>query len=313
MIKYKYLCAVALLAMTACSGNDEIQQESTQEPLLQLTATQTYSITGQVKQTRAADGLLTDVTGFYGDEEVRVYFNNVNQTYQVGAADPNDNYKSVLTGGSLRYPSGTSGTTPLYAVYPAVSAVAGFHTVAYDQTGAAAYKASDLMFAKTNVSLANKSVTQHLDFIHQLVKLKLVVRKGDDLSIISKIEMKNVKRIVPITPTAVALTQGTLATDTDGNGDNLLVFNGAIEDGDQHTFVFIFPAQEWSYTPFLEVTADGQPITYTLSKNDWAHGQEYTLTLTVSKVAESVPLNTSVVLTEWEDANIEFSSRMMGE
>lgn len=312
MKKNQYLCIAVLLAMTACSGNDEIQYDPASEPLLKLTATQSYSANGLLGQTRAEVGTLyTSTTGFDGGEQVRVYFNNASETYQVGAADPSNDHLSVLSDGALRYPFANVGETPLYAVYPAASAVSGLHTVAYNQTIEASYKASDLMFAWKNVDLTDKTVTQNLDFIHQLIRLKIVLTKGEDLGTITKLEMKNVKRTVSITPSELALTQGAVSSAADNYDDDILVFSGTVDDSDPHTFYAVFPAQGWNTTPFLEVTADGQPITYTLKKSDWINGYEYTLTLAVDKLPESVMLEANITLTDWEDVDVESESRVV--
>lgn len=311
MKKNQYLCIAVLLAMTACSGNDEIQYDPASEPLLKLTATQSHSANGLLEQTRVEVGsLYTSTTGFDGGEYVRVYFNNASESYQVGAADPSS-YLSVLSEGSLRYPFANVGETPLYAVYPAASAEAGIHTVAYDQTSDANYKASDLMFAMKNVDLTDKTVTQNLDFFHQLIRLKIVLTKGEELGNITKLELKNVKRAVSITPSDIALTQGSVSSAADDNDDGILVFSGSVDDTDPHTFYAVFPAQEWNTTPFLELTADGQPITYTLKKSDWINGYEYTLALDVDKLPESVMLEANITLTDWEDVDIESASRVV--
>lgn len=314
MKKNQYLCMVVLLALTACSVHDDIQRDSALEPLLKLTATQSYSADGLLEQTRTTDGTLyTSSTGFDGGEQIRVYFNNANEVYEVGAADPDNNYRSVVSQGTLRYPFSNVGTTPLYAVYPVASVDAGYHTVAYDQTVVSAYKASDLMFARMDVDLTDKTVTQNLNFAHQMVRLKIVLTKGEELGNITKLELKNVKRKVAITPSAAALTQSTLSTVADGNGDNLLAFSGTVDDTDPHIFYVIFPAQAWTTTPFLEITADGKSIIYTLNKNDWVIGNEYTLALSVDKLPESVMLDATVTLTDWVDADIESASRVVQE
>lgn len=291
----KIFPAVALLALTACSGN-ETEETQPQGELLQLTAScDTYDLNSMM--TRAVEGvdvLYNAQTGFLGGETVKVYFNNSNANYTVGVADATDGYKSTLYDGQLRYPSTTSGTADLYAVYPAASAAAGSHTVAYNQTGAEAYRQSDLMFAKKEISLSNHRVTHNLEFAHQLVKMRFVVTKGSDIPAITKLEMKNVKRTVAITPTASALTQGAKTTAT--GGDNLLVFSGSIDDTQSHTYVVVFPAQDWTGNDFLEMTtADSHVYTFTLEKNDWQNGYEYTLNLAV----ENNYLGAKVSITNW--------------
>lgn len=293
---YQYLSAAALLVLTACAGDDLMKTAAGDSPLLQMTATQTNSLTGQLNQTRAIDGLLTATTGFVGTESVKVYFNETSDDYFVSPADASNSYQSTLYGGELGYPSAITGTAALYAVHPAASATVGAHTVAYDQTGTEGYRQSDLMYAKQTVDLTEKTAVQNLVFDHQLVKLKLLVTKGADVTALTKIEMKNVKRTVAITPSASALTQGALTTAADDNGDKILVFQGNMTtSNEQQIYSCVFPAQEWDGTDFIELTVDGHPIVYTLDKDNWTAGAEYTLTINIDYAL----LNSTVAINAW--------------
>ena len=289
------ICTATLLGMMACTNSDQMgldvdDVQSTSR--LQLTASQ-RGLAGSVTS-RAADNLYTPTTGFDGNESVEVWFNNTHVTYTVGT--PDANHKSVLSSNDeQRYPGG-SGTVPMWAVYPAASGTNGSHTVVYDQTSNANYKASDLMYARKNVDLAYKTVAQNLAFEHQLIKLKMVVTKDAALSNITKIEIKNVKRTVAITPASDALTQGTLSQSTDGYGNNLLVMSGTISDTSPHTYCVVFPAQTWDGTDFLEITmANSQTYIFTLDKNDWQNGSEYVLNLAVYDSY----LGAKVSVTDW--------------
>lgn len=298
---YQLLSAAALLTLAACTTNDAVEQQPREPQPLILTASQAGSrdLTGSM--TRATDGLYTATTGFSGTESVEVYFNGTHQTYSVGAADADNSYKSTLYGGSLMYPSADTGTENLYAVYPAASATAGSHTVAYDQSnlenGNANYKASDLMFATTSVDLSeSKTDAKHLAFSHQLVKLKLVVTKSStDITAITQIKMQNVKRTVALTPAAAALAQGDLSTAADEQGDEILVFSGSNSSTEAQTYAVVFPAQAWAGTNFLQLTADGHAVNFTLTKSDWENGKEYTLNLDIDETF----LDATVAIGNW--------------
>jgi hypothetical protein len=141
----------------------------------------------------------------------------------------------------------------------------------------------------------------NLPFAHQLIKLKLVVTKGADLTAITQIKMTNVKRTVALTPSSSALTQGDLST-ADEN-DNIIIFSGTHNSSDPQTYTCVFPAQAWSNTNFLEVTADEQTINYSLTraKNEWTNGKEYTLNLKVV----GANLGMSVDIANWtSDGNV---------
>ena len=283
------LAAVLLLA--ACSADDRELPADGLVPV-QLTASQEATVT------RAADGLYTAATGFSGGEEVMVYLNGHNAIYTVGAADATTHTSAVtLKSGEtqLCYPTAVTGTTPLYAVYPASSIAS--HTVAYDQSTDANYKASDLMFASATVSLADKANAQNLAFGHQLVKLKVIINKAAGVTSVTKVEMQNVKRTVSVTPASGGLTLGTPATATsDGNGDNIKIFDGT-QTAAAATYACVFPVQAWSDANFLAVTADNRTLYVKLTKSDWTVGCVYQLTINVNAAV----LNSTLTVSDWTD------------
>ena len=292
MKKYQLLYAVAATLLMACTHNDSATDVTRQE--LRLTASQTST-----KVTRAADGLYTAATGFDGGESVRVFFGDQQADYRVDAAD--DNQHSTLYGGGLLYPLTGTGTLPLYAVYPATSD--NTPTIAYDQTGEAAYKASDLMYATSSVDLAEdrRSVVHELSFQHQLVKMRFVITKDasiDGLSV-TKVEMKNVKRQTEVTPGAIGLTLGTPSTatgDDAAEGDNILIY-GTIAAAGTYESTVLFPPQAWNEAAFVEASLDnGETVTFMLTKNDWMAGGEYTMNIDI----HSALLGLTSVITDWQ-------------
>lgn len=287
-INHFMIAGAALLMLAGCSTDELSGNKEGQIPVR-------LSVSQQTATMRAADGLYTNTTGFDGNEQVEVYVNSNDKhaTFTVGTQD--SEHKSELTGGTLYYP--TSGDASLYAVYPAASATAGSHTVKYDQTSDANYKASDLMYAKKTVTQANKTSTQDLQFSHKLVKLKVVIIKAADVSQVTKVEMKNVKRKATVSLTTSALTLSDLTSDTDGNGDNILVSSAETSSASEQTYTYavVFPVQSWSDADFITVTADGKDATYKLTKDNFVAGSEYTLTLNINAAA----LDNTVSITNW--------------
>ena len=283
---------VAMLALTACSSNDdEVVTGAERQPLMLMAQTANAV-------TRAQDGYYTSTTGFTGGEVVRLFVAGSSANYTVGAAVPSDSYHSPMTPATendrLFYPSGIEGTETVYAVYPSTSVTS--HTVAYDQTGEAAYKASDLMYARKVVNMSEKTTAQLLTFNHQLVKMKFVITKAPDVEGITKVELKNVKRqaTVAASTTGMTLSNITTATGTDAaQGDNILVL-GAFTDNDPHTSAVVFPAQAWNNADFLVITSsNNETAVYQLTKNDWTPGGEYTMTLTVD--ASALGITASII------------------
>lgn len=261
------------------------------------------SVSQEATVTRAADGLYTNTTGFDGTESVEVFVNSSEKhaTFTVGT--PDGTHKSELTG-TLYYP--TTGDANLYAVYPSTSTES--HTVKYDQTTPANYKASDLMYAKTTVAQEDKDDEQNLEFGHQLVKLKVVIVKAADVSQVTQVMMKNVKRkaTVGLTSSALTLSDITSAigeTGTGANEDNILVSSSesSSTSAQTYTYAVVFPAQAWSGTDFIEVTADSKTLACQLTRaaNEWTVGAEYTLTINVSAAA----LGATVNIDGWTDSN----------
>lgn len=285
------IIGASLLMLAGCTADDTEQADGLVPVRL--------SVSQECAVTRAADGLYTATTGFSGTETVKVFVNSSSADFTVGAAD-GTTHKSDLTAvsGTLYYP--TSGDISLYGVYPSTSTSS--HTVMYDQTSDANYQASDLMYAtNTSVTQSNKAETQELQFRHQLVKLKVNIIKASDLTSVTEVMVKGVKRAVTVTPSASALTLGTPATatgetGTGANTDQILLFSGSNTSTEQQTYCCVFPAQEWSAADFITVTADGKTATYQLTK-DFTAGSEYTLTLNLNTAS----LNNTVSITGWTD------------
>ena len=285
------LAAAVLLA--GCTSDLMPTDYGSEQPLRLSVSTETV-------MTRAADGLYTASAGFGGGEQVEVYVNSSTKhgTYQVNSTTPTK--LDALTGQEQYYP--TSGDVSLYAVYPAASATNGSHTVKYDQTSDVNYKQSDLMYAKTTVSQANKTNEQQLQFGHQLVKLKVKIIKAAGVTEVTKVEMKNVKRRVSVSAgtSSMSLTNLASASDETGTGaneDKILIFQGSNTSTTEQTYAVVFPVQEWSNADFITVTADDKTATYKLTKNDFTFGHEYTLTLNINAAA----LNNTISITNWDN------------
>ena len=270
----------ALLFLTGCQADkaDDPRQDGLVPVTLTASQGSILSISGGM--TRAADGLYSATSGFSGGETVRVFMNSSSSSSDYTVGSPTAGVSS-LTGGSLYYPP--SGSISLFAIYPAASASS--HTVTYDQTSDANYKASDLMYATKAVDQADKANAQNLVFAHQLVKLKLNIIKGAGITEVTEVKMKNVKRTVSVAPTTSSAGIGSATSTDDENGDNILIFSGSNTSSETQTYVCVFPAQAWNNTDFITVTADSKTVTYQLNRSEWTAGAEYELTFHLNAVA----------------------------
>lgn len=270
----------ALLFLTGCQADkaDDPRQDGLVPVTLTASQGSILSISGGM--TRAADGLYSASSGFSGTESVRVFMNSSSSSSDYTVGSPTAGVSS-LTGGSLYYPP--SGSISLFAIYPAASASS--HTVTYDQTSDANYKASDLMYATKAVDQADKANAQNLVFAHQLVKLKLNIIKGAGITEVTEVKMKNVKRTVSVAPTTSSAGIGSATSTDDENGDNILIFSGSNTSSETQTYACVFPAQAWNNTDFITVTADSKTVTYQLNRSEWTAGAEYELTFHLNAVA----------------------------
>ena len=270
----------ALLFLTGCQADkaDDPRQDGLVPVTLTASQGSILSISGGM--TRAADGLYSASSGFSGTESVRVFMNSSSSSSDYTVGSPTAGVSS-LTGGSLYYPP--SGDITLFAVYPAASASS--HTVAYNQTSDANYKASDLMYAQKTVAQADKAAAQNLVFAHQLVKLKLNIIKGAGITEVTEVKMKNVKRTVSVAPTTSSAGIGSATSTDDENGDNILIFSGSNTSSETQTYACVFPSQAWNNTDFITVTADEKTVTYQLNRSEWTAGAEYELTFHLNAVA----------------------------
>ena len=284
----------ALLFLTGCQADkaDDPRQDGLVPVTLTASQGSILSISGGM--TRAADGLYSASSGFSGTESVRVFMNSSSSSSDYTVGSPTAGVSS-LTGGSLYYPP--SGSISLFAIYPAASASS--HTVTYNQTSDANYKASDLMYAKKTVAQADKANAQNLEFAHQLVKLKLNIIKGAGITSVTEVKMKNVKRTVSVAPSTSSAGVGSAESSTDGNGDEILIFSGSNTSSETQTYACVFPAQAWNNTDFITVTADSKTVTYRLDRSTWTAGAEYELTFHLNAVA----LSTTISITGWTDSN----------
>lgn len=288
---YYVLSLLMAAGLAACSAEiDSTQQQGDQVPL-QLTATKLVD-NAEVQESharRAANNLY--VSSFDGGESVKVWLNDTDNgdDYAINSTD-----HTTLEGGSLYYPAGSTGTATVFALYPSTSTSS--HTVAYNQSGDAAYKQSDLMYATKTVNLSEKTSSQALQFSHQLVKLHVNIVKGSGVTSITSVKMKNVKRQVTVTPAASTCTIGVATAASDGNGDEIIIFSGSGTAATQD-YACVFPIQAWSDQDFIEIQADGQTATYKLTRDSWTKGSSYTLTLNVN----AATLGTTTSISGWTD------------
>lgn len=217
MKKNMIFAAIAALALTACSNDDEIKVGGDNAILL------TSSL--NVAETRAATDIQT--SAFDAGETVDVYITENNggnnpTTY------PQPIEYSTAAGGALTvgtqyyYPTSGNGVN-IYALYPATAATGELFTIKEDQSTDANYKASDLMYGKpaTNNPVSPSANAVDIQFSHLLSKVTINLIAGANVTSLdgAKVELLGVKPSTMLT----AGINGHSITDASGTATPITV------------------------------------------------------------------------------------------
>ena len=178
MKKNMIFAAIAALALTACSNDDEIKVGGDNAILL------TSSL--NVAETRAATDIQTSAFDAGGTVDVYITENNGGNnptTY------PQPIEYSTAAGGALTvgtqyyYPTSGNGVN-IYALYPATAATGELFTIKEDQSTDANYKASDLMYGKpaTNNPVSPSANAVDIQFSHLLSKVTINLIAGANVT-----------------------------------------------------------------------------------------------------------------------------------
>lgn len=284
MKKNYFLLAASALMIAACS-NEESGNQPVQNP-------EVISLSATVSGGMRASGANLQNAQFASGKEIFVeaYKTGEPATYATGEYTTTD--ASGTLSGSLTYPA-TGENIDICAYYPAtVNSSTTSFTVQTDQSSAANYQNSDLMYATKATGLA-KGSTHNLTFNHALSKIIVNIEAGTGVesanitSLVSAVKIKNTK------PTAgFAITIGAPGTITESGSvtDIEIKGTGAINEG-------IIVPQEVAAGAFIEVTYNGTQYTYNLgASKTFNKGEKYTYTLTLN--ASGISLK-SLKINDW--------------
>lgn len=198
------------------------------------------------------------------------------------------------------FQTGESSVT-LNAFYPYVTGKLVTETttsfsVEQDQSSAANYKKSDLMFATATVTKSGTSVTAPLNFSHKMAKIQVIANAGTGVSNI----------------TAVSIVGGNRTVALSGGNATLGVLSNALSDGSPLTMysdvtgaqsvncAALLPPQDITNSNFIKVTtaSDGAAV-YRITKT-LASGNTYTMVLDIDKSA----LGNTTIITGWNSENM---------
>lgn len=290
MKKNMIFAAIAALALTACSNDDEIKVGGDNAILL------TSSL--NVAETRAATDIQT--SAFDAGETVDVYITENNggnnpTTY------PQPIEYSTAAGGALTvgtqyyYPTSGNGVN-IYALYPATAATGELFTIKEDQSTDDNYKASDLMYGKpaANPVSSNANPVQ-IQFSHLLSKVTINLKAGDYVTSLdgAKVELLGVKPSTTLT----ADKDGCNITDATGTAADITVMTATASSTSGSVIIVPQTLQE----TFLRVAIGDAVMTGKLSTGapTLVAGSVHIYDITVNMRGQALEITSSI--TPWTE------------
>lgn len=292
MKKNMIFAAIAALALTACSNDDEIKVGGDNAILL------TSSL--DVAETRAATNIQT--SAFDAGETVDVYITEnepgTNETHynQPILATTKTGGALDLQDGPYYYPTSGNGVN-IYALYPATAATGELFTIKEDQSTDANYKASDLMYGKpaTNNPVSPSANAVDIQFSHLLSKVTINLIAGANVTSLdgAKVELLGVKPSTTLT----AGINGHSITAASGDATPITVMTATetVTSGSAIIVPQTLPEM------FLQVTLDGATLTGKLASGapELTAGNAYTYNITVNMRGGALEIEGSI--TPWTD------------
>lgn len=298
MKKNMIFAAIAALALTACSNDDEIKVGGDNAILL------TSSL--NVAETRAATDIQT--SAFDAGETVDVYITENNggnnpTTY------PQPIEYSTAAGGALTvgtqyyYPTSGNGVN-IYALYPATAATGELFTIKEDQSTDANYKASDLMYGKpaTNNPVSPSANAVDIRFSHLLSKVTINLIAGANVTSLdgAKVELLGVKPSTTLTASKDGCSIG--AASGDATPITVMTATETVTSGSAIIVPQTLPEM------FLQVTLDGATLTGKLDSGApvLTAGNAYTYNITVNMRGGALEIEGSI--TPWTDGGTDIGT-----
>lgn len=292
MKKNMIFAAIAALALTACSNDDEIKVGGDNAILL------TSSL--DVAETRAATNIQT--SAFDAGETVDVYITEnepgTNETHynQPILATTKTGGALDLQDGPYYYPTSGNGVN-IYALYPATAATGELFTIKEDQSTDANYKASDLMYGKpaTNNPVSPSANAVDIQFSHLLSKVTINLIAGANVTSLdgAKVELLGVKPSTMLT----AGINGHSITDASGDATPITVMTATetVTSGSAIIVPQTLPEM------FLQVTIGDAVMTGKLRTGapTLTAGYAYTYNITVNMRGGALEIEGSI--TPWDD------------
>lgn len=295
MKKNMIFAAIAALALTACSNDDEIKVGGDNAILL------TSSL--NVAETRAATDIQT--SAFDAGETVDVYITEnepgTNETHynQPILATTKTGGALDLQDGPYYYPTSGNGVN-IYALYPTKTKAGELFTIKEDQSADDNYKASDLMYGKPASNPVSPSANAvDIQFSHLLSKVTINLKPGANVTSLdgAKVELLGVKPSTMLT----AGINGHSITAASGDATPITVMTATetVTSGSAIIVPQTLPEM------FLQVTLDGATLTGKLDSGApvLTAGNAYTYNITVNMRGGALEIEGSI--TPWTDGGTD--------
>ena len=290
MKKNMIFAAIAALALTACSNDDEIKVGGDNAILL------TSSL--DVAETRAATDIQT--SAFDAGETVDVYITEHNggnnpTTYPQPIEYTTGAGGALTVGTQYYYPTSGNGVN-IYALYPATAETGKLFTIAEDQSTDANYKASDLMYGKPATNPVSPSANAvNIKFTHLLSKVTINLKPGENVTSLdgAKVELIGVKPSTTLTASkdgcSIGAASGTATSIT------VMTATETVTSGSAIIVPQTLPEM------FLQVTLGGATLTGKLSTGEptLVAGNAYTYDITVNMRGGALEIEGSI--TPWNN------------
>ena len=294
MKKNMILAAIAALALTACSNDDDIKVGGDNAILL------TSSL--NVAETRAATDIQTSAFDAGGTVDVYITENNGGNNpttypqpieYTTGAGG------ALTVGTQYYYPTSGNGVN-IYALYPATAETGGLFTIADDQSTDANYKASDLMYGKPASNPVSPSANAvDIKFTHLLSKVTINLKPGVNVTTLdgAKVELLGVKPSTTLTASKDGCSIGTASGDA--TSITVMTATETVTSGSAIIVPQTLPEM------FLQVTLGGATLTGKLSTGEptLVAGNAYTYDITVNMRSGALEIEGSI--TPWTDGGTD--------
>ena len=258
------------------------------------------SVTATAEQPATRSGADIQTSNFDEGATINAFYNITNgdtigkSPTILTASAPNNGKNALTPDVQPYYPE--SGTVDIMALYPTtVSDSTATFTVAADQTDAADYKASDLMWAGTTGE-AKKTGDINLQFAHLMAKMSVTVTAKEGVRVDS-ISLMNTIRTVPVTLAASGYTIGEVGTESDATKKTILLASTtSTEVNNQLSGSVLFPPQTIGGR-FIKVETNFGDAYYTVTNKEFEQGAAYSANLTVKR--QDIGFTTAI--TDWAD------------